>query len=228
MQIRVGYELIYNCPQPTPMMLMLNIHYTRASDIVIPDHLTTTPSTPITAYRDIFGNWCDRIVAPKGQIRLASTAVVKDTGEPDVVVASAQQHSIQDLPEETLMFLLGSRYCETDLLSQIAWNLFGHSPPGWARVQAICDFVHNHITFGYEYSRSTKSAFEAFNEGTRSASCRRMGQWISPLGSRRISAAAGASLIRGTMCRGSAGCSLREAAMRLTSQSAIRSALTRC
>jgi len=165
MQIRVGYELIYDCPQPTPMMLMLNIHHTRASDIVIPDHLTTTPSTPITAYRDIFGNWCNRIVAPKGQIRLASTAVVKDTGEPDVAVASAQQHSIQDLPEETLMFLLGSRYCETDLLSQIAWNLFGHSPPGWARVQAICDFVHNHITFGYEYSRSTKSAFEAFNEG---------------------------------------------------------------
>ena len=165
MQIRVGYELIYDCPQPTPMMLMLNIHHTRASDIVIPDHLTTTPSTPITAYRDIFGNWCNRIVAPKGQIRLASTAVVKDTGEPDVVVASAQQHSIQDLPEETLMFLLGSRYCETDLLSQIAWNLFGHSPPGWARVQAICDFVHNHITFGYEYSRSTKSAFEAFSEG---------------------------------------------------------------
>src|SRR5206468_6610625 len=104
MQIRVGYELIYDCPQPTPMMLMLNIHHTRASDIVIPDHLTTTPSTPITAYRDIFGNWCNRIVAPKGQIRLASTAVVKDTGEPDVVVASAQQHSIQDLPEETLMF----------------------------------------------------------------------------------------------------------------------------
>ena len=170
MQIRVGYELIYNCPQPTPMMLMLNIHYTRASDIVIPDHLTTTPSTPITAYRDIFGNWCNRIVAPKGQIRLASTAVVKDSGEPDVVVTSAQQHSIQDLPEETLMYLLGSRYCETDLLSQIAWNLFGHSSPSWARVQAICDFVHNHITFGYEYSRPTKSAFEAFNE--RKGVCR--------------------------------------------------------
>src|SRR5580700_108552 len=125
-QIRVGYELIYDCPQPIPMMLMLNIHHTRASDIVIPDHLTTTPSMPITAYRDIFGNRCNRIVAPKGQIRLASTAVVKDTGEPDVVVASVQQHSIQDLPEETLMFLLGSRYCETDLLSHIAWNLFGH------------------------------------------------------------------------------------------------------
>ena len=164
MQIRVGYELIYDCPQPTPMMLMLNIHYTRASDIAIPDHLTTTPSTQITAYRDIFGNWCSRIVAPKGQIRLASTAVVNDTGEPDVVVASAAQHSVQDLPEETLMFLLGSRYCETDQLSQVAWDLFGHSPPGWARVQAICDFVHNHITFGYEYSRPTKSAFEAFNE----------------------------------------------------------------
>src|SRR5260370_29828735 len=163
MQIRVGYELIYDCPQPTPMMLMLNIHHTRASDIVIPDHLTTTPSTPITAYRDIFGNWCNRIVAPKGQIRLASTAVVKDTGEPDVVVASAQQHSIQDLPEETLMFLLGSRYCETDLLSQLAWNLFAHSPPPRPPVPAPSNFFPNPTTFGYEHSRPTKSAFEAFN-----------------------------------------------------------------
>lgn len=164
MEIRVGYELIYDCPQPTPMMLMLNIHYSRASDIVIPDHLTTNPSIPITAYRDAYGNWCSRIVAPQGQIRIASTAVVRDTGEPDVAFPSAWQHPVQELPEETLLFLLGSRYCDTDRLSDIAWSLFHHSPPGWGRVQAICDFVHNRIAFGYEHARPTRTAWEAFNE----------------------------------------------------------------
>jgi transglutaminase-like putative cysteine protease len=164
MQIHVGYELIYNCPRPTPMILVLNVHYSRASDIVTSDYFTTDPSIPITAYRDGFGNWCSRIVAPAGRTRLKSSAVVRDTGEPDVVVASAQQHAVEDLPEETLVYLMGSRYCETDRLSDTAWELFGESPPGWARVQAICDYVHNHITFGYENARSTRTAWEAFNE----------------------------------------------------------------
>jgi transglutaminase-like putative cysteine protease len=166
MQIRVGYELIYDCPQPTPMILTLHIHFTRVSDIIAPDHLITKPSIPITAYRDAFGNWCSRIVAPKGEIRLSADAVVNDTGEPDMVAASAQQHPVQDLPAETLVFLLGSRYCETDLLSEVAWDLFGKSPTGWGRVQAICDFVHQHITFGYEHACATKTAWGAFNEGT--------------------------------------------------------------
>ena len=166
MQIRVGYELIYDCPQSTPMILTLHIHYTRVSDIVVPDHLIANPAIPITAYRDAFGNWCSRIVAPQGTIRLSANAVVNDAGAPDVVAASAQQHPVQDLPEETLVFLLGSRYCETDLLSEVAWGLFSTSPPGWGRVQAICDFVHQHIVFGYEHARATKTAWDAFNEGT--------------------------------------------------------------
>ena len=164
MEIRVGYELIYDCPQPTPMMLTLNIHYSRASDILVPDYLTTDPSVPIAAYRDAFSNWCSRIVAPQGRIRIASTAVVRDTGEPDPVCSSAWQHPVQALPEETLIFLLGSRYCDTDRLSETAWDLFDHAPMGWQRVQAICDFVHNHITFGYEHARPTRTASEAFNE----------------------------------------------------------------
>jgi transglutaminase-like putative cysteine protease len=118
----------------------------------------------MTAYRDAFGNWCSRIVAPKGQIRLSADAVVNDTGQPDIVAPLAQQRPVQDLPAETLVFLLGSRYCETDRLSQIAWDLFGKTPTGWARVQAICDFVHHHIVFGYEHARATKTAWEAFNE----------------------------------------------------------------
>jgi transglutaminase-like putative cysteine protease len=164
MQIRVGYEFIYKFPQPTPMILTVNVHYSRASDIVVPDHLTTDPSVPLTAYRDGFGNWCSRIVAPPGRIRIKGNGVVRDTGLPDVIVPTAPQHPVEDLPEETLVFLLGSRYCETDLLSDVAWQLFGKGPRGWPLVQAICDYVHNHITFDYQKARSTRTAWEAYNE----------------------------------------------------------------
>jgi transglutaminase-like putative cysteine protease len=164
MKIRVGYEITYDCPQPTPMILTLNIHYTRASDIIEPDYLITEPAVPITAYRDSFGNWISRIVAPAGRIRIRTTALVRDSGLPDVYEPTAAQIPVQDLPEETLLYLLGSRYCETDLLSQIAWNQFQNSPTGWGRVQAICDFVHHHIVFGYEHARPTKTAWEAFCE----------------------------------------------------------------
>ena len=90
--------------------------------------------------------------------------MVNDTGEADVVAPNARQLDLKDLPEDTLVFLMGSRYCETDLLSNAAWQLFGQTAPGWQRVQAICDFVHNHIVFGYENARPTKTAWEAFQE----------------------------------------------------------------
>jgi len=163
--IKVGYELIYDCPQPTPMLLMLNIHYSRASDIVVPDHLVTSPAVPITAYRDEFGNWVSRIVAPAGVTRIATSAVLRDNGLPDPVVPDAWQHLVQDLPQETLVFLLASRYCDTELLTDIAWSRFGQTPLGWARVQAICDFVHRHIHFDYMQARATRTAWEAYNEG---------------------------------------------------------------
>jgi transglutaminase-like putative cysteine protease len=164
MQIRVGYEIVYQCPRETPMILMVHIHFSRAEDIVIPDHLKTNPIIPVTSYRDLFGNWCTRIVAPPGRLQISATGVVNDTGETDPVVPHARQHDLKDLPEDTLVFLLGSRYCETDLLSNAAWQLFGNTVPGWERVQAICDFVHNHITFGYENARNTRTAWEAFQE----------------------------------------------------------------
>jgi transglutaminase-like putative cysteine protease len=152
------------------MIVTLSIHYTRISDIVKPDHLILTPSIPITAYRDSFGNWCSRIVAPQGRLRLSADGVVNDSGQTDLVAPWAQQHAVQDLPEESLIFLLGSRYCETDLLSEIAWQLFAHSPTGWGRVQAICDFVHHHIGFGYQHARATKTAWQVFHE--RKGVCR--------------------------------------------------------
>ncbi len=164
MQIRVGCELIYECPQPTPMLLMLNIHFTRVSDIVRPDHLITFPSLPISQYRDSFGNWCSRIVAPAGETRITTDALINDSGLPDVVAVDAKQTPVEYLPEETLIFLLGSRYCDTERLLPIAWKLFGNAPTGWGRVQAICDFVHRHIEFGYQHARATKTAWEAYEE----------------------------------------------------------------
>jgi transglutaminase-like putative cysteine protease len=170
MQIRVGFEMSYSCPQPTPMILALSIHYSRAADLVQPDHLLTQPAVPVTAYRDLFGNWCSRLLAPQGDFTIRADALVNDTGLPDVVVPQLMQTPVELLPESTLVYLLGSRYCETDLLSPVAWQLFGSVPGGWQRVQAICDFVHRHIEFGYMHARRTRSAWEAYNE--RQGVCR--------------------------------------------------------
>ncbi len=165
MKIQLGFEIAYQLTQPTPMMLTLNIHYSRANDLVWPDHLLTNPSVATSAYRDRFGNWCTRLVAPPGRFVLISDTVIRDSGEPDKVVPYAMQTAVENLPESTLVYLLGSRYCETDLLSDFAWAQFGSGPSGWGRVQAVCDFVHQHIAFGYHHARPTRSAFEAFNEG---------------------------------------------------------------
>src|SRR5476651_1042807 len=120
--------MIYDFPQPTPVILVLGIHFTRASDVVIPDYLKTVPSLPVTPYRDAFGNWCSRILAPAGRVRLTGDGIVRDSGLPDVVAPSAPQHAVQDLPPDTLVYLLGSRYCETDRLSDDAWKLFAGTP----------------------------------------------------------------------------------------------------
>jgi transglutaminase-like putative cysteine protease len=170
MLIRLGYELVYSCPQPTPMILNLNIHYTRAADLVRADNMLTDPWVPLSLYRDGFGNWCTRLVAPAGHIRITADALIKDRGLTDPVVPEAQQLGVDHLPEETLVYLLGSRYCDTENLSAVAWRLFGDTAPGWPRVQAICDFVNQHIVFGYQFARATKTASEAFHE--RQGVCR--------------------------------------------------------
>lgn len=170
MKIRIGYELVYECPQPTPMIIALSVHFSRVSDLIIPDHLITDPPAPMTAYRDSYGNWCSRIIAPAGLIKLSTDALIRDSGQVDVVAWHARQTPVTELPDETLLYLLGSRYCETDRLTETAWQLFSQSPQGWGRVQAICDYVHNHIRFGYEHARPTMTAWEAFQE--RAGVCR--------------------------------------------------------
>ena len=166
MQLRIGFELIYNFPQPTPIILQTSVHYSRRDDLVVPDRIIAEPAISITGYRDTFGNLCSRAVAPAGRLLLTADGVIKDSGLPDKITPSAWQNSVKDLPDETLAFLVGSRYCETDLLSNTAWQLFGSTPPGYARVEAICQYVHNHIAFNYQNARSTRTAAQAFEERT--------------------------------------------------------------
>ncbi|MEJ1157294.1 transglutaminase-like domain-containing protein [Prosthecomicrobium sp. N25] len=170
MKIKIGYQIVYDFPQPTPMLLVLNVHYSRAADMIVVDHVTTNPGVPIGAYRDSFGNWCSRLTAPPGRFVISGSGLVNDQGRPDPVVLDARQHTIEELPPDALVFLLSSRFCETEQLADTAWNLFGKEPLGWPRVQAICDFVHDHIRFGYEFARPTKTAWEAYTE--RQGVCR--------------------------------------------------------
>jgi transglutaminase-like putative cysteine protease len=164
MELRIGYELVYRFPQPTPIILVVNVHHSRTADIVVPDRVIAEPALPLVAYRDAFGNLCHRLLAPAGQLRLTANGVVRDSGGPDEPAVAAGQDTVEDLPDETLTFLLGSRYCETDLLSETAWQLFSATAPGYPRVQAICDYVHRHITFNYMHARASRSAAEAFRE----------------------------------------------------------------
>jgi transglutaminase-like putative cysteine protease len=170
MKLKIGYELHYHFPQPTPAILMLNVHYSRASDLETPDHVMLTPAVAIDGYRDGFGNWCCRLVAPAGQMRITSNVIVHDSGEPDPQEPEAMQIAIEQLPQEAIVFLLPSRFCDSDRMLNLAWQHFGAGTTGWSRVQAICDFVHQHIAFGYEHARVTRTASEAYAE--RQGVCR--------------------------------------------------------
>jgi len=164
MQIRVGFEMVYEFVARTPMVLMLNVHPSRAADIIEPDQLRLTPTLPLTRYLDQFGNVCTRLVAPAGELTISTDALIADSGLPDAVEPAARQHEIAELPHDTLVFLLGSRYCETERLMEEAWSRFGNTLPGWPRVQAICDFVHSHVGFGYQYARATRTAADVMVE----------------------------------------------------------------
>ena len=165
MRIHIGCEMSFDFPQETPLIAMLNVHYSRASDLERPDFLTSSPPVPIESYRDSFGNWCNRFVAPPGRFTFGTDAVIRAPGTFEMAELMAWQHEVRDLPAETLLFLLPSRFCESDLLASEAWRLFGHTPLGIARVQAVCDFVHRHIVFGYQHARRTRTAWEAYQEG---------------------------------------------------------------
>ena len=170
MRIRCGFEITYECPQPTPMLALLNVHSSRHQDLETLDTVRTDPPLTIGQYHDGFGNLCSRLVLPAGRTVLSADFVVRDSGEPDPIHPEAWQHPVEALPDDVIVFLLASRYCETEHLSELAWKLFGDVPAGWARAQAIVAYVHERIAFGYEHARPTKTAFEAHEE--RQGVCR--------------------------------------------------------
>ncbi len=163
MLIRVGYELIFDLKEPVAMTLMLDIHPSREADVRA-FRAAVEPDVPVSKFTDSFGNICGRVLAPAGKIRFYADGIVEDSGLPDASIEGAIQHRIEDLPDECLQFLLNSRYCEVDKMVPIAWELFGHTNPGWERVRAICDWVHQKVTFGYAFARPTKSAFDVYAE----------------------------------------------------------------
>lgn len=166
MLVRVGYEIILNFAAPTPLFLKLYTHPSLTDRLVKSDRIKFTPSLCVREFTDSFGNRCLRMNAEAGQLHLCNDVVVKTSDRPDVVNWDAGQSAVSDLPDDTLEFLLGSRYCEIEQLSPIAWQLFGGEKPGWARVQAICDWIHSNITYGYEHARASKTAYEVYQERT--------------------------------------------------------------
>jgi transglutaminase-like putative cysteine protease len=164
MLIRIGFDLTFELPAPAAMILMLYTHPSRSSSLLAPEAIQSTPPVPINTFIDQFGNRCGRIVAPAGELRIWHEAVVHDSGLLDPVQPEASQWQVGDLPSDVIPFLFASRYCETDHLSPIAWELFGNTPLGWPRVQAVCKWVHDNVQFGYEFARPTKSAYEVYQE----------------------------------------------------------------
>ncbi|AMN55761.1 transglutaminase [Labrenzia sp. CP4] len=165
LRISLGCRLEFEFPKSTPLIAMLNVDSARYRDLERLDYLTTSPCVPIESYRDSFGNWCSRMTTSPGTFTLATHGIFLDSGNKDPVFSDAYQHAVEDLPSDTFVFLLGSRYCDTDLLSEEAWRLFGNSKTGWARVQAICDYVHQHVVFSYEHARATRTATQTLAEG---------------------------------------------------------------
>ena len=166
MVIRIGYDLQFQIPAPVAMLAMLHVHPSRIQDLLESDQVQIDPALPVEQYIDGFGNLCSRFLAPQGLLRLHNSTLIRDSGKPDAVNWEARQVPVHQLPPETLQFLMNSRYCEVDRLSQLAAELFGGVEPGWPRVQAICNYVHERVVFGYQFARSTKTAFEVHSECT--------------------------------------------------------------
>jgi transglutaminase-like putative cysteine protease len=164
MLIRLGYDIRFDIHTPVPMVALLNVHPSRRHDLREEDRLKIEPGIPVEEYRDVFGNIATRFIAPQGEIRLWNSTLIEDSGEPDPVCPDAREVPVGELPPETLRYLMSSRFCEVDLLSPIAVELFGNLPRGWARVQAICTWVNTKVTFSYPQARSTRTALDVFTE----------------------------------------------------------------
>jgi transglutaminase-like putative cysteine protease len=162
--IRCGYDIAFECPQPTPLLLMLHVRPERQGDLQTPQNFATHPYTPFRHYHDGFGNMCTRLVAPPGTTHFTADFLVRDSGLPDQIPFGAPLADIDMLPDDVLVYLMGSRYCDTQKLMDTAWALFGNTVPGWDRVKAICDYAHDRIAFNYQHARSDRTAWEGHEE----------------------------------------------------------------
>ena len=164
MLIRFGYDISLRFPAPTELIMMLHTHPSLCASMRTYENLVCDPPILLEPFIDLYGNHCTRAICGVGVLRLRNDAIIYDNGLPDKLSPHARQLSMHELPTETLHFLMGSRYCELELLSDMAWDLFGPVPGGWDRVQAICSWVHNHVTFGYEFARVDRTAYQTFLE----------------------------------------------------------------
>ena len=164
MRIRTGYTITYDTYAPTAMTLLLNVRPERQNDLVTAETITFDPPVPARQYLDAFGNVATRILVPGGRITMSADFEIEDTGKPDPFEPNARQIPVQDLPDEVMPYLLGSRYCDTDKLSGTAWNLFGQTQEGWSRVQAIVNYAHERLTFDYMQADSTRSAHDGHGQ----------------------------------------------------------------
>ena len=164
MLVRAGYRITLECYEPTPIQVLLNVHPDRKADLRTPDVVAVTPPTGSRAVRDAFGNTMVRLLAPAGQTTFSNDFLIFDTGLPDEVAPEARQVAVDELPNDALQFLLPSRYCDSDVLGDLAWaNFTGFT--GWGRVQAICDFANRTIRFDYQQARNTRCASDSVREG---------------------------------------------------------------
>ncbi len=164
MLIRLGYDIEFNLPQSVAVVALLNVHPSRESDLREPDELHIEPQVKTDQYVDRFGNRCTRFLAPQGRLRLWNSTLIQDSGNQDQVNFMARQHPVQELPYDHLTYLMNSRYCEVDRMSNIATELFGNTAPGWRRVQEIVNWVHSRVQFGYQFARPTRTALDVFTE----------------------------------------------------------------
>jgi transglutaminase-like putative cysteine protease len=169
MEVRVGCDFQYETQWPTPTVMQVQPHEDGAHR-VMHQSWESDPPVAMREFRDLYGNTCRRFTLPGGEVHLRFDALVEVAGEPDELDPAATQLPVEDLPDETLHFTLPSRYCLSDVLSGTAWELFGGTDPGWGRVQAICDWVHENIRFQYGSSTPLTTAADVYEQ--RAGVCR--------------------------------------------------------
>jgi transglutaminase-like putative cysteine protease len=160
--LRVGSEFIYSSQGETPAILQVEARLDSDAKIV-QEKWEVEPHVSSHTYSDVYGNRCRRVTLPPGQTTLRYDALVEVSAHPDVVVPEAQTALVQNLPDDLLLFTLASRYCQSDSLSNDAWNLFANTPPTWARVQAICDWAHRNVIYVSGCSTPETTALDVYN-----------------------------------------------------------------